>query len=134
MPSSDRASLLYVKYMPDVWLPLGIPTMLRSWYTVTSRSGSPYGSGRSSTPLTRAKIATAAPMPMIRVIDAVSVNAGLRRSDLQAGFTTDDRDMSSLVRLVHRPTGLGRPRFPVYRFGTVTRASAVCPPAMAADM
>ena len=74
------------------------------WYGTTSLSGSPYGSGRSSTPFTSAKIATAAPMPMIRVSDAVTVKAGLRRRDLQAGLRTDERDMC--WRGSGRPSGL----------------------------
>src|SRR5215204_1402476 len=64
---------------------------------LTSRSGSPYGRGRSSTPLTRAKIATAAPMPMMSVSDAVRLKAGLRRRERQAGLMIDDRDMSTRV-------------------------------------
>src|SRR5687768_7156930 len=52
--------------------------------TPTSRSGAPYGSGLSRTPLTTAKIATEAPIPMTSVSTALMVNAGVRRRDRQA--------------------------------------------------
>src|SRR5688572_25820948 len=56
----------------------------RSCQMPTSRSGAPYGSGLSRTPLTTAKIATEAPIPRTSVNTALTVNAGVRRRDRQA--------------------------------------------------
>jgi hypothetical protein len=52
--------------------------------TITRRSGSGYGSGRSSTPLTMLKMAVVAPMPIASVATTAMVNPGLRRSERSA--------------------------------------------------
>src|SRR5690242_17054502 len=75
------------------------------WNGMTRPSGLPYGSGRRSTPFTSAKIATAAPMPITSVSEAVSVKAGLRRRDLQAGRTTDESDISWRLQVSTRAYG-----------------------------
>ena len=49
--------------------------------------------------MTRAKIATAAPIPMTRVVDAVIVNAGLRRRDLHAGRRRAESGMMGVVQV-----------------------------------
>ena len=51
---------------------------------MTSRSGSAYGSGRSSTPFTTVKIVVVAPIPSASVATATAVNPGVRRSARKA--------------------------------------------------
>jgi len=91
--SIDCASRLYVKYVPDVWLALSMETPGNACQMPTSRSGLPYGSGRNRTPLTTAKIATEAPIPMTRVRTALIVKAGVRRSERQARRNEWEPDM-----------------------------------------
>ena len=50
----------------------------------TRRSGSAYGRGFNSTPLTTLKMALLAPIPRASVSTATSVNAGLLKSRLKA--------------------------------------------------
>src|SRR5689334_451428 len=88
-----------------------MPTDGMLWYGTTSPSGLPYGSGRSNTPFTSAKIATVAAIPMTSVMDAVTVNAGLRRRDRHAGRTMDDSDdMDMGFRVSVAGTSRLRPR------------------------
>src|SRR5687767_5109698 len=82
---------------------------LSTCHAPTRRSGLPYGSGRRSTPLTSVKMAIAAASPMTSVVEAVIVNAGARRSDLQAGRRKDEMDMSGCAVGRH-PVAYGLPR------------------------
>src|SRR4051812_13695850 len=109
MPLSDRASFLKVKYVALVCCALWMETPGRSFHTPTSRSGFPYASGRSSTPLISAKIAIAAPSPRTSVVDAVIVNAGDRLSDLQAGRAYVERSMSAVCKGGVRTRDIGVP-------------------------
>src|SRR2546429_380429 len=57
-------------------------------HSITSRCGSRYGRGASSTLLMTLKIAVLAPMPSARVITATAVNTGCRRSERRAKRTS----------------------------------------------
>ncbi len=56
----------------------GAPTACDGCSTTSSRFAFSYGKPRSSTPLTRLKIALLAPMPSVRVMSAVAVKPGER--------------------------------------------------------
>src|SRR6476659_8299523 len=62
------------------------PFSSRASYTLTSRSASGKGNGRSSTPSTTEKIAVFAPIPSASVKTATRVNAGDLRSWRKASF------------------------------------------------
>src|SRR5262249_35139356 len=80
----ECASFLNVKYVPKVCCALWMFTGGRSTHAPANCSERPYGNGLSSTPSMISNIATEAPLPMTSVSTAVTVKAGVRRSDLHA--------------------------------------------------
>src|SRR2546421_7089562 len=87
-------------------------------HSITSRCGSRYGRGASSTLLMTLKIAVLAPMPSARVITAMAVNAGCRRSERRAKRRSCFSTMRFSLRC-SRPARWGAP-FPRPR-GSGTR-------------
>src|SRR5438309_429119 len=76
-------------------------------HSITSRCGSRYGRGVSSTLLMTLKIAVLAPMPSARVITVMAVNAGCRRSERRAKrmscFSTMRFSLRGALPLVGEP-------------------------------
>src|SRR5690606_19096644 len=83
----------------------------------TSRSGSPYGSGRRTTPLSTEKIALLAPMPRARVRTVTNAKAGDLRSERSAyrtSVSSSDMMKTSRDRVCSGPITLAGPRYPTH--------------------